>query len=158
MHRATERRTDPPRRSPCDVLVVDDDRATRDLICDQLAEGGHRVDTATNGAEALERLCATRPDLLIFDLSMPVMDGWELRRRILGDDELADIPAVVLSGERIATKDDLAVAATVQKPIGVDELLELVDRHAAPEDAPGGAPRAQDRTFSARSGDLRDST
>ena len=123
--------TNQPRRGRL-VLVVDDDRATRDLLRDQLSEGGHRVRTAADGAEALERMVTERPQLMLFDLSMPTMDGWELRRRMLERNALASIPSIALTGEANPDVSRLGVDRLVRKPIGTDELLELVERVAGP--------------------------
>jgi chemosensory pili system protein ChpA (sensor histidine kinase/response regulator) len=123
--------TTQPRRGRL-VLVVDDDRATRDLLRDQLSEGGHRVRTAADGVEALERMAIERPQLMLFDLSMPTMDGWELRRRMLARHALATIPSIALTGEANPDVSRLGVDRLVRKPVGTDELLELVDRVAAP--------------------------
>lgn len=112
------------------VLVVDDDRATRDLLRDQLSEAGHRVRTAADGAEALERMATERPQVMLFDLSMPRMDGWELRRRMLERHALASIPSIALTGEANPDVSRLRVDRLVRKPIDTDELLELVERVA----------------------------
>lgn len=120
-----------PDRRRCAVLVVDDDRATRDLLRDQLSEAGHRVRTASDGAEALERLATERPQLMLFDLSMPTMDGWELRRRMLERHALASIPAIALTGEANPDVSRLRVDRLVRKPVDTDELLALVDQVAA---------------------------
>ncbi|HEX2844874.1 MAG TPA: response regulator [Candidatus Limnocylindria bacterium] len=114
------------------MLIVDDDRATRDLLRDQLSEAGHRVRTAADGAEALERMATERPQLMLFDLSMPTMDGWELRRRMLERHALASIPSIALTGEANPDVSRLGVDRLVHKPIDTDELLELVERVAGP--------------------------
>ena len=114
----------------CVVLVVDDDPAVRDLLRDQLSEAGHRVRTAADGAEALERLATERPHVMLFDLSMPTMDGWELRRRMLERHALASIPSIALTGEANPDVSRLAVERLVRKPFDTDELLALVDRVA----------------------------
>ena len=79
------------------LLVVDDNDSGRDLLARQLAGYGYIVDTATNGAEALERLAATRFDMVLLDVIMPVMDGVETLRRIKADPLLHSMPVVMLS-------------------------------------------------------------
>jgi CheY-like chemotaxis protein len=109
------------------VLVVDDDAASRSLVCDQLEDAGHVCLTATNGREALDVLTRAEPDLVILDLEMPVMDGWELRRRMLGVPAWAAIPSVVLSNHRDSARDGLQVDEVIEKPIEPDRLLALLD-------------------------------
>src|SRR5262245_26424980 len=80
------------------VLVVEDDIATREMITLVLAGEGYRVAAACNGADALERLKTfERPDVILLDLRMPVMDGCDFCRRRQEDPDLASIPVVVLT-------------------------------------------------------------
>lgn len=79
------------------LLVVDDNDSGRDLLARQLAGYGYIVDTATNGAEALERLAATRFDMVLLDVIMPVMDGVETLKRLKADPSLHHVPVVMLS-------------------------------------------------------------
>jgi CheY-like chemotaxis protein len=115
------------------VLVVEDDQDIRESIADILREEGHPVEVAGNGAEALEvlrRKGAHRPCLIILDLMMPIMNGWDFRAALLKDDGLASIPIVVLSGDA-HVKDkatELGCAGSVGKPISLAKLLELVER------------------------------
>jgi CheY-like chemotaxis protein len=69
---------------------------------------------------------------MVFDLSMPIMDGWELRRRMLERHALASIPSIALTGEANPDVTRLGVDGLVRKPIGTDELLDLVERMAGP--------------------------
>ncbi len=82
-----------PRR----VLIVDDEAAIARLVALIVREMGCQVDTAANGAEALQKISQDRPDLLILDLIMPVMTGEEVIQEVQGNPELADIPIVLLS-------------------------------------------------------------
>jgi CheY-like chemotaxis protein/signal transduction histidine kinase len=88
------------RRSPegeGSLLVVDDNATSRDLLARQLAGHGYIVDTAENGAQALERARSGAFDMILLDVIMPVMDGVETLRRLKGDERLRDIPVVMLS-------------------------------------------------------------
>src|SRR5688572_8117033 len=80
-----------------DVLIVDDDVDLRQTIVEALTVVGYRVDEAANGAEALEVLGRRRPALVLLDLMMPVMDGWQFRFRQQQRADLAQIPVVLLS-------------------------------------------------------------
>lgn len=79
------------------VLIVDDEAAIARLVALIVREMGFEVDTAANGAEALQKISQDRPDLLILDLIMPVMTGEEVIQEVQGNPELADIPIVLLS-------------------------------------------------------------
>ncbi|RMF89124.1 MAG: response regulator [Methanobacteriota archaeon] len=79
------------------VMVVDDEKGFLHLARKILEKEGYRVITAESGAEALEKLRRTRPDLILLDVMMPEMDGWELCRRIKGESSTADIAVAMLT-------------------------------------------------------------
>ena len=111
------------------VLLVEDCFTARELMSLILGEDGYMVSTAANGAEAIERLhTSNRPDLILLDLRMPVMDGWTLREELKRDPELSGIPVVVLSGvdEGGEQMSSLEAARFLHKPVETDELLETV--------------------------------
>jgi CheY-like chemotaxis protein len=118
------------------ILVVDDDDAIRDVVSTVLAEEGYVVVTAASGEEALAVLDQGEPTLVMLDMRMPVMDGWEfakhLRERF--DDR---IPVVVMTAAVDAAKraEQVSAAASVSKPFDLDELVRLVREVI-------GAPRA----------------
>jgi CheY-like chemotaxis protein len=105
------------------VLVVDDDRDLRDTVSAVLEEEGYAVTCAENGAQALAALHGRRPCVILLDLSMPVMSGWELLDVVRSDDELAGIPIVVLSAMRAPGS-----VAHLTKPVSLDELISTLDR------------------------------
>lgn len=114
-----------------DLLVVDDDRDIRETLQELLEGEGYDVATARNGDEGLARARELHPSMILLDLFMPVMDGKEFRRRQLADEELAEIPVVVVSAavgveERIAA---LKVAAHLEKPLDIQVLFETVARY-----------------------------
>jgi CheY-like chemotaxis protein len=110
------------------VLIVDDDKDIRDTIQELLQDEGYSVATAENGAAALDRLRHVRPQLILLDLTMPVMDGITFREEQLNDDALAAIPTIVMSARTDPGKDagPLLVRACLCKPLDLDELLMLV--------------------------------
>lgn len=117
------------------VLVIDDDTDIREGLREILEDAGYVVTEARNGREALGtlRAAATLPDLILLDLMMPVMDGFQFRREQLADPRLATIPVAVLSadgqlGERAGA---LGNALWLRKPIHLDQLLEVVARCVA---------------------------
>ncbi len=115
------------------ILVVDDDPAILDVVADILRESGYRVETAVNGAEALRKLAGIRPDAVLLDLMMPVMDGWTFVAEYRRDAECATIPIVVMSAARdvVAAARELGAQACITKPFEIDALLDTVERLAA---------------------------
>jgi len=113
------------------VLVVDDDPDIREIVSEILEDAGYHVISAANGAEALECLKTQTPSLILLDLYMPVMDGFEFRRR-QKESSAAGIPTVVVSAvhylkERVAA---LGFADALTKPVEFRHLLDVVKRHA----------------------------
>jgi CheY-like chemotaxis protein len=91
---------------------------------------GFQVELASNGKQALERLSAgMHPCVILLDLMMPVMDGWQFRRQQVQDQDLADIPVIVVSAagkDRIAEID---ANAYLSKPVDLEQLLERVSQY-----------------------------
>ncbi|MBC7545916.1 MAG: response regulator [Candidatus Sericytochromatia bacterium] len=112
------------------ILVVDDDQDIREALIEILSDEGHTASGAGNGAEALVSLRQfPRPDLILLDLMMPVMNGWDFTAEIAKDPVLSQIPVVLLSGggELQQHADSLRVTAFLVKPIKVDALLTMVE-------------------------------
>lgn len=110
------------------VLVVDDERDIREAVSEVLADEGYEVLGAGDGAEALSKLRAFHPSVVLLDLMMPGMNGWEFREAQRHDPEVSKIPVIVLSALGRAAGID--AAGFIQKPFGLDELLTAVRRHA----------------------------
>ena len=113
------------------ALVVEDDEDTRDVLTMLLTVLGFEVREAKNGKEALDTLGKWRPDLIVLDLMMPVMDGWEVAERLHADRELSKIPVVVVSAFFPETPDaaEFGAVACLPKPLEIDELLDVVEHH-----------------------------
>src|SRR5687768_5326820 len=92
-----------------------------------LALRGHDVSTAGDGREALQRMRMARPDLVILDLMMPVMDGWQFRAELKRDPALADTPVVVISGNDTATAAAVDADLYITKPIDPRALLHAIE-------------------------------
>ena len=110
------------------VLVVDDDPDIRDLLVSALADDGFVSESARNGRDALDVLDHFDADVIVLDLMMPVMDGWEFRRRQVQDAKLKNIPTIVVSAagrERLA---QISADAYLSKPVDMDELLQRVSQ------------------------------
>ncbi len=114
----------------CPILIVEDDAELREMMAQLLTLEGFRAETVANGRDALAYLHkGDAPDLILLDLMMPVMDGWEFRRRQRAHPEFAHVPVVVLSALDHARAADLGDPAFLKKPLDLDRLLELVHRH-----------------------------
>ncbi len=107
------------------VLVVDDEPAILAMMRSLLTEEGCSVLTAQNGQEALALALEARPDLIITDLMMPVMDGQELRQRLSDEPRTADIPVVLMTvvGRSSFGKQFTAV---IRKPFGYNDILSSI--------------------------------
>src|SRR5436305_11350394 len=90
--------TDPPGHRPGVVLVVEDERISRALLCHQVERAGHRAVTADNGRLALEILRTRKCDLVLLDVLMPEMDGLAVLEHVRSDSVLRDVPVIVISG------------------------------------------------------------
>ncbi len=106
------------------VLVVDDDETFRALLREMLMAEGCQVVCAGNGAEAMEILGSITPDLILTDLSMPVMSGWELLANLEADPRLASVPTTVVSAMSIAPD---CMHTVLHKPMDLPNLLGLLE-------------------------------
>ena len=114
------------------ILVVDDYQDAREMYAEYLQFSGFRVAEARNGNEAVEKAFALKPDLILMDLSLPGMDGWEATRRLKADDATKHIPVVALTGHALAGASEGAKRAGcdsfVTKPCLPDDLVVEVRR------------------------------
>jgi len=123
------------------VLVVDDSLTVRRITQRLLLREGYRVHTAKDGQEALERIAEERPRVVLSDIEMPRMDGFDLLRQLRAEPTTADLPVIMITS-RIAQKHrdyarELGVRHYLGKPYGEEELLSVVARLARPEVNPG---------------------
>jgi CheY-like chemotaxis protein len=114
------------------VLIVEDDADLREMMAQLLTLEGFAAATVSNGREALAYLRAhAAPDVILLDLMMPVMDGWEFRREQRLDREMAEVPVIVLSALDQTRVAEVAADAFLKKPLDFDRLLELIRRYCA---------------------------
>ena len=119
-----------------DVLAVDDDYDVLFALQDVLEMEGYRVIPARDGREALDLLRrGLRPALVLLDLMMPEVSGWEFRAQQMADPALAAIPVVVLSGQGLSAREvaSLGVDGYLKKPVDLEQLLTTVSRYAQPQ-------------------------
>jgi CheY-like chemotaxis protein len=113
------------------ILVVEDVEFNRDLVV-QLLEDEYEIITAADGAEGLRLAERERPDLILMDLSLPIVDGWEATRRIKADEELKQIPIIALSAHAM-TGDEAKARQSgcddyLSKPLDEDLLFAKIER------------------------------
>ena len=129
------------------VLVVEDYQDAREMYAAYLQFSGYRVAEATNGVEAIERAQELMPDIILMDLALPKMDGWEATRRLKLDETTRHIPIVALTGHALAGHAEGArqagCDAFVTKPCLPDALVAEIKRMLAlREQGSSGAKRA----------------
>jgi CheY-like chemotaxis protein len=112
------------------VLVIDDEEMMRLAMSVMLRGRGMEVETAANGAEALEKARQWVPDVVVCDLSMPVMDGFEFLAELRRAEKLRDVPVVVVTGLGVTDYRERALesgaADFVVKPFGPDQLMAAI--------------------------------
>lgn len=123
------------------MLVVDDDPDILEALSEILEAEGFEIRRARNGKEALERLSPEPPQLILLDLMMPVMDGWEFAQRMKQLPDVAHIPIIVLSADRNVSNKATGIGAVgyLAKPFELNDLLDMVRR--ALESRPPAAGR-----------------
>jgi signal transduction histidine kinase len=109
------------------ILVVEDDRGIREVLRGILEEEGYAVTTADNGRRALDRLLTGEvPDIIVLDLRMPIMDGWQFRAAQKADPALAGIPVLAMSADGSAKAEAIDAAAYLRKPLSTGILLAAI--------------------------------
>ncbi|MBV8772520.1 MAG: response regulator [Deltaproteobacteria bacterium] len=111
---------------PGSILVVEDDVRALDALTDLLEASGYNVKRAQNGQDALLQAKEQPPGMILLDLSMPVMDGWEFMRQQRLEPAIADIPVVVITA--LVSAVPAGAKALVTKPINVKRLMSLVEK------------------------------
>ncbi len=114
------------------ILVVEDVDFNRELVV-QLLEDKYQVIEAVNGQEGVELAERERPELILMDLSLPVMDGWEATRRLKANDDLRSIPVIALTAHAMVGDKEKALAAGCNdylvKPLDEDELMARIAKY-----------------------------
>lgn len=118
------------------MLVVDDFDDNREMYAEYLQHAGYRVIEAADGKAAVDRATRSRPDLIVMDLSLPVMDGWEATRVLKSDPRTRGIPVIALTGHALAGHSqgarDAGCDEFLTKPCLPHALVEAVERILAP--------------------------
>ena len=112
------------------ILIIDDDAESREALSELLAKEGYTAVCAENGRDALDYLSRSIPSLIILDLMMPIMSGWEFRERQRADPRLSSLPVVVTSASGLAQEID--ANALISKPIDFALVMSTVRNCTAP--------------------------
>ena len=120
------------RPTPRSVLIIEDEQDTRDLYGFVLKEAGYDVVLARNGMEGFTRACESQPSVIVTDLGLPSIDGWEMIRRLRADNRTREIPVVVVTGSSTPALQDVAAklgcASVLNKPCSPDELVGEIQK------------------------------
>ena len=112
------------------ILVVEDNEASRDALARRLQRRGYDVVLAVDGQQAVSVAQSAQPDLILMDLGLPIIDGWEATRRLKADASTQHIPIIVLSAHAMTNDRDLALAAGGDdfdtKPIRFQPLIDKI--------------------------------
>jgi CheY-like chemotaxis protein len=117
------------------VLLIEDNEVNSYLIRFVLEQAGYAVQVAANGLEGLEAARAKRPDLILMDIGMPVMDGYEATERLKADPDLSGVPVVALSAHAMEHENEREIQegciAQIEKPIDMKTFIRQVQGHLA---------------------------
>jgi len=113
------------------ILIVEDNELSRDMLSRRLAKKGYEVVAAENGEEGVERAASDKPDLILMDLALPVLDGWEATRRLKTASQTAGIPVIGLSAHAMAGDEqrarDIGCDDFDTKPVELPRLLGKIE-------------------------------
>jgi len=112
------------------ILLVEDNEMNRDMLSRRLERKGHTVTCALDGQQGLDLARAQKPDLILMDMSLPVVDGWDATRQLKADDATKAIPIIALTAHAMASDEQKARAAGCDdfdtKPVELPRLLEKI--------------------------------
>jgi two-component system cell cycle response regulator DivK len=113
------------------ILLVEDNEMNRDMLLRRLSRRGFDVLIAENGKAGVELAASEKPDLILMDMSLPVMDGWEATRRIKADPATSRIPVIALTAHAMASDRDMALEAGCDdydsKPVDLSQLVRKIE-------------------------------
>ena len=123
------------------IIIVDDDRETREMLKMALELEGYEVTQAANGVKLISSLHVHRPDILLLDVNMSWIDGFELCRAVKKNDEFRDIPVIFISAKKTAADIRTGLAAGAvdyfSKPIDMERLMARIAALVSPAATPG---------------------
>ena len=114
------------------ILLVEDQEMNRDMLSRRLKKRGYEVAIAVDGAEGLEKARSESPELILMDMSLPVIDGWEATRQLKADEATRGIPVVALTAHAMSSDREKALQAGCDayetKPVELPRLLETMEK------------------------------
>ena len=114
------------------ILLVEDNEMNRDMLSRRLIRNGHEVSIATDGQQGVDMALAQLPDLILMDMSLPVIDGWEATRRVKADAATKSVPVIGLTAHAMSGDREKAMAAGCDdydtKPVELDRLIGKMER------------------------------
>jgi two-component system, cell cycle response regulator DivK len=114
------------------ILIVEDNEMNRDMLSRRLVRRGFQVTVAEDGQAGVDMAATESPDIILMDMSLPILDGWEATRRLKARQETQAIPLIALTAHAMAGDRDRALQAGCDdydtKPIEFERLLEKIDR------------------------------
>jgi two-component system, cell cycle response regulator DivK len=114
------------------ILLVEDNEMNRDMLSRRLSRRGFEVLIAENGESGVQLTASEKPDLVLMDMSLPVMDGWEATRQLKSDPATSGIPIIALTAHAMASDRDLAIEAGCDdydsKPVDMTRLLQKIEQ------------------------------
>jgi CheY-like chemotaxis protein len=117
------------------ILLVEDNEMNRDMLSRRLERKGHQIVIAVDGQQAIDLAASEKPDLILMDMSLPVVDGWEATRRLKADGQTRQIPIIALTAHAMAEDERKAREAGCNdfdtKPIELTRLLEKIEAQLA---------------------------
>ena len=113
------------------ILLVEDNEMNRDMLSRRLQRRGYTVLIAVDGQQGLDMAIAEKPDLILLDMSLPVLDGWEVAKRLKSDDGLKAMPVIALTAHAMAGDRERALEAGCDdydsKPVELPRLLQKIE-------------------------------
>jgi CheY-like chemotaxis protein len=125
------------------VLLIEDNEMNRDILFRRLSRRGYEVVCAVDGTQGIEMARSEQPDIILMDLGLPEVDGWEATRRVKADQETRHVPIIGLTAHAMSGDREKALAAGCDeydtKPVELERLIEKIERLlAACRDSQGG--------------------
>ena len=113
------------------ILIVEDNEMNRDMLSRRLTRKGYEIEMAVDGQEGLDKMRSWAPDVVLMDMGLPVLDGWEATSQAKADAELASIPIIALTAHAMEADRQKALAAGADdfdtKPVNLSGLLEKIE-------------------------------
>lgn len=113
------------------ILIVEDNEMNRDMLSRRLIKKGYQVELAVNGQEGLDKMRSWSPDVVLMDMGLPVLDGWEATSQAKADSELSSIPVIALTAHAMAEDREKALSAGADdfdtKPVNLSGLLAKIE-------------------------------